>query len=360
MNLPNMERIPSSPPQIATLPEGTTRPLWSVMIPVYNCSRFIPDAVLSVLSQDLGEDQMQIEVVDDGSTDADVEALVMSLGKGRVKYYRQPQNVGSLRNFETCINRANGHLVHLLHGDDRVKDGFYKKFTSLFEEYPEAGAAFCSYTAIDEFGIKINNAKLSQKNRGLIHNAHLKIAAGLQIQYVTTVVKRGVYEKVGSFYGVIAGEDWEMWTRIAKVFPVAFIPEILAEYRRYEGTISFPFIEKGHYAKCLAETALLIERNLPENEKKVMKPTKLKRAISCINIASYIWKDSKDLKVIFELILLALKLNTTSLLVYKKIFKLKAMILKDLIFSFNSSFQPKPAQKIHVDHVFKGDLVRKN
>ena len=61
-------------------------------------------------------------VLCDGSTDLDVEALVMSLGKGRVKYYRQPQNVGSLRNFETCINRANGHLVHLLHGDDRVKD----------------------------------------------------------------------------------------------------------------------------------------------------------------------------------------------------------------------------------------------
>jgi glycosyltransferase involved in cell wall biosynthesis len=64
---------------------------------------------------------MQIEVVDDGSTDADKEALVKQTGKGRVEYYRQPENVGSLRNFETRLNRATGHYIHILHGDDKSK-----------------------------------------------------------------------------------------------------------------------------------------------------------------------------------------------------------------------------------------------
>lgn len=331
-----MERIPSSPPKILALPEGTIRPLWSVMIPVYNCSRFIPDALGSVLSQDLGEDIMQIEVVDDGSTDADVEALVMSMGKGRVKYYRQPQNVGSLRNFETCINRANGHLVHLLHGDDRVKEGFYKKFTSVFEEYPEAGAAFCSYSSIDEFGYPINDAIRVQEIEGLIEDVHLKMASGLPVQFVTIVVKRNVYERLGSFYGVIAGEDWEMWTRVAEIFPIVYVPTILADYRRYLGTISWPHIEKGVNAKQLAATTLFIESKLDPKNRYVMRKTRKRRAISCLNIASFIWDESQDLKLIKELSILALTLERNSLEVYIKLFKLYFKVFRK---SFKNPFE---------------------
>src|SRR3712207_3896442 len=105
-----MERIPSSPPQILPVSIADT-PLWSVMIPVYNCSAFLEECLKSVLVQQLPENDMQIEVIDDASTDADVEALVKQIGKGRVKYFRQKENLGSLRNFETCINRAAGELV---------------------------------------------------------------------------------------------------------------------------------------------------------------------------------------------------------------------------------------------------------
>jgi glycosyltransferase involved in cell wall biosynthesis len=304
------------------------------MIPVYNCTRFIPDALRSVLSQDLGEDQMQIEVVDDGSTDADVEALVMSLGEGRVKYYKQPQNVGSLRNFETCINRANGHLVHILHGDDRVKDGFYKKFTTLFEEFPQIGAAFCTYSLIDEQGIKIKDYDLVQTTKGLINNAYLKMAAGLYVQFVTMVVKREVYEQLGSFYGVVAGEDWEMWTRVAKDYPIAYLPENLSDYRKYIGTISWPFVEKGSNAKELAKTALLIESKLPHNQKWIMKKTRHDRAISCVRAAKIIWSQSKNLELINELNRLSLVMDSSSPKLIFRILKLYFTIF--LSYSVNS------------------------
>src|SRR3954468_10245800 len=92
----------AQPPVIAPV-SGSNRPRWSVMIPVYNCATYLPRTLQSVLQQDLGEENMQIEVVDDASTDADVKALVAQLGHGRVTYFRQPQNVGSLKNFETCL-----------------------------------------------------------------------------------------------------------------------------------------------------------------------------------------------------------------------------------------------------------------
>ena len=88
------DRIPQVPPVIAALSNHDNRPLWSVMIPTYNCIQFVRFAMESVLAQDQGADIMQIEVVDDCSTDGDVAALVKEVGKGRILYYRQTENRG--------------------------------------------------------------------------------------------------------------------------------------------------------------------------------------------------------------------------------------------------------------------------
>src|SRR5579859_5778844 len=146
----SMERIPLVPPAIAPVKAGIARPLFSVMIPTYNCTHYLREALSSVLAQDPGPDKMQIIVVDDCSTDADVCAVVQELGKGRVGYFRQERNVGSLRNFETCLNLSTGEWIHLLHGDDLVKPGFYDEIESLFRQFPEAGAAFTGYLHVNE------------------------------------------------------------------------------------------------------------------------------------------------------------------------------------------------------------------
>src|SRR3954465_5734907 len=107
-----INRIPEVPPIIDPLPFEVTRPKWSVMIPTYNCIHYIKETIESVLSQDRGPAEMQIEGIDDFSTDGDMEALVREVGKGRVTYFRQKENRGSLRNFETCLQRAKGHWIH--------------------------------------------------------------------------------------------------------------------------------------------------------------------------------------------------------------------------------------------------------
>ena len=52
------------------------RPIWSVMIPTYNCANYLRETLASVLAQDPGADVMQIEVVDDHSTKDDPKAVV--------------------------------------------------------------------------------------------------------------------------------------------------------------------------------------------------------------------------------------------------------------------------------------------
>ncbi len=73
-------------PHRATIPpvEGEYRPLWSVMIPTYHCADYLRQTLESVLAQDPGPDMMQVEVVDDHSTEDDPEAVVREVRACRV------------------------------------------------------------------------------------------------------------------------------------------------------------------------------------------------------------------------------------------------------------------------------------
>ncbi|HEX8429578.1 glycosyltransferase family 2 protein [Hymenobacter sp.] len=268
MKNPDPERFPQTPPRILPLPDSINRPQWSVMIPVYNCAGFLPETLKNVLVQAPGPEQMQIEVVDDASTDADVQALVETLGQGRISYYRQPRNVGSIRNFETCLNRSRGHLVHLLHGDDRVMPGFYHKMGELLAIYPEAGAAASHHTYIDEASRIIGTPSHLAETDGLLDDWLMRLAKNQQLQYVCTVVRRSVYEELGSFYGNSYGEDWEMWVRIAKHYPFVYTLDALAEYRVHPDAISWDKLMSGESITDMKQIIERIQEHVPAEHRK--------------------------------------------------------------------------------------------
>lgn len=226
---------------------------------------------MSILSQDPGPDKMQIEVIDDHSTDADVEALVLEIGKGRVGFFRQEKNVGSLRNFETCLNRSTGQLIHLLHGDDKVREGFYEEVEMLFQQFPEAGAAFTGYFHIGEKGEILYPHKALTNKIGTIDNWLYIIAQSQQIQPPAIVVKRKVYEQLGGFFGIHYGEDWEMWVRISTKFPVVHSPRRLAEYRIHASNITSNYFLSGQNMQDISQAIDTIQGYLPEDKKKELK-----------------------------------------------------------------------------------------
>jgi glycosyltransferase involved in cell wall biosynthesis len=286
------ERILKSPPAIQPVPPGTARPLWSVMIPVYNGSRFLPATLKSVLDQDPGPAIMQIEVVDDCSTDVNVEQLVRQLAGNRVQYYRQPRNIGSLRNFLTCLDRSKGRLIHLLHGDDLVRRGFYERIGSFFARYTSIGAAFCRYAYIDEHGTYINSQPIEMEREGILDNWVERLCERQRIQYAAIVVKREVYETLGGFYGAEYGEDWEMWVRIAAQYDIGYIPETLAEYRRHLSSISGNAFLNGTNMTQLLWVMDHIRRYLPPAKRaRVMEKSRRFYANYALNVANTLWKE---------------------------------------------------------------------
>lgn len=223
------------------------RPMWSVMIPTYNCARFLRTTLLSVIDQDPGRQSMQIEVVDDCSQQDDPRAVVTELGSDRVQFFAQPRNVGHTRNFNTCLARSSGHLIHLLHGDDMVLPGFYERMHEIFAANPDMVAAFCRHKVIDETGQVLNVARQESPEVGVIPGWFERIAVGQRLQPPAMVVRRSAYEEIGGFDQRIAayGEDWEMWTRLAAHGPVGYVPSPLACYRVHTNSISSRTLRTG-------------------------------------------------------------------------------------------------------------------
>lgn len=251
--------------KIEPIPEREPRPLWSVMIPTYNCDRYLRETLASLLAQDPGSEIMQIEVVDDCSSQDNPEAVVKELGKGRVSFYRQPENLGYIRNFETCLQRSRGHFIHLLHGDDCVRNGFYFKLQKAFQEHPEIGAAYCRHIVMDEEGHWLRISELEQRESGILSNALERFVVRHPIQTPSIVVRRTVYEKLGGFDRRISccGEDWEMWVRIAARYPVWYEAEPLAIYRTGVSSLSGRAVRTGRDLQDMRKAYEMILPYLP-------------------------------------------------------------------------------------------------
>jgi glycosyltransferase involved in cell wall biosynthesis len=243
------------------------------MIPAYNCARYLRETLESVLNQDPGSTVMQIEVVDDCSDD-EPEKVVEELGAGRVSFFRQPRNLGHSGNFRTCLMHSRGHLVHLLHGDDKVLPGFYQTVIKLMQHHPDAGAVFTRNMVIDEQGNKVSDGKIIQEQPGIIQDFLPQSLRKQLIQTPSIVVRRSVYETIGMFHPRLSWtEDWEMWTRIGAHYPVLHSPEVLAAYRVHTASNTGRYMRTAENLKDLERIREIFSGYLPAPEQRAYKST---------------------------------------------------------------------------------------
>jgi glycosyltransferase involved in cell wall biosynthesis len=230
-----------NPPPISRLKdEDSPRPFWSVMIPTYNArTGYLEEVLRSVLQQDLGPDEMQIEVVDDCSNDNTAFEVAHRIGGGRVTFHRGSENKGLANNWNRCIERARGHWVHILHQDDFVLPGFYNRLLKGAQQ-SDAGALFCRYAVANSKGHWLHISELHLESAGLLQDWHASITIQQFIQSPAIAVRRMAYEKVGGFLPHLHYvPDWEMWQRIASQFSFWFEPSILACYRGHRDSATW-------------------------------------------------------------------------------------------------------------------------
>src|SRR5712691_5119781 len=113
-----------------------SKPYVSVLIDTYNHERFIEQAITSVLEQDLSMSDVEIVVVDDGSTDRTPE--IVRKFEPRLRLVRKP-NGGQASAFNTGIPECHGEIIAFLDGDDWWAPEKLRRVVETMEGEPEVG-----------------------------------------------------------------------------------------------------------------------------------------------------------------------------------------------------------------------------
>jgi glycosyltransferase involved in cell wall biosynthesis len=239
------------------------------MIPTYNPrADYLEETLRSVLQQDPGPEQMQIEVVDDCSKDDAASEITRRVGAGRVAFHGESENRGLVYTWNRCIERARGHWVHILHHDDIVLPGFYDRLYHGITSNPDVGMAFCRSVIIDANGHWKTLGPLESATAGVLENWLERVTTGYHVECPAVVVKRATYERLGGFTPeLVCFLDLEMWVRIAAHGPVYYEPQILAGFRRHGDNVSVLQERTGANMQDMAQAIRIWKEHLPANSR---------------------------------------------------------------------------------------------
>jgi glycosyltransferase involved in cell wall biosynthesis len=206
----------------------------SVLIPVYNGERHLAECLDSVLAQDFGD--LEILLSDDGSTDASGRIIESYAARdSRLRWWRNPHNVGLTANSNVCLRAARGEYVKFVHQDDvLLSTSAVGKLAAALAENPGASLAGCRQhlTGTDSRptifsdhpgcfdGRKMIVASLEQ-NTNLMGQPTLTLFRREQAQ-------RGFDERFTGFM------DFEMWCHLLEQGDFAYVAEALATWRVHE------------------------------------------------------------------------------------------------------------------------------
>ncbi len=197
----------------------------SVIIPTYNCGKYLRDAMDSVLNQTYQE--MEILVVDDGSTD-DTQSIIRQ-HYPTVRYFYQ-DNGGAAKARNRGLREARGELIAFLDADDVWLPTKLEKQVIYFAGHPDVGLLSTNQTYRDTTGRMHHDP--GKRERLFIGDCVRNIFLYSGVATPTVMLRREVIQRVGHFEEcLVAAEDDNLWMRIAFSYKIALIDEPLTLVR---------------------------------------------------------------------------------------------------------------------------------
>jgi len=212
-------------------------PLVSICIPTYNRADMIGMAVESALNQSYRN--IEVIVVDNASSDS-TDDVISCYKDERLRYEKNPENLGLFGNFNRCIELARGRYIHILHSDDYIDPEFTRTCIQFLESHQNVAMTFSSIIILCKDVQK--RIELSEEN--IIFPAPEGFNEILTrrnfINCPTVMMRREVYDNVGRYsceYPYAA--DLLMWLKISKRYDIAYIHDAALYYRQGEHSESF-------------------------------------------------------------------------------------------------------------------------
>ncbi len=212
-------------------------PRLSVVIPSYNTSRFVVDAVQSILTQSMPD--VEVIVVDDGSSDDSV-LRVSSIDDTRLTIVAQTnQGLAGARN--TGVALARSRFVGLCDSDDVWYPRKAELHLELMERRPDVGLSYSYSEYLSEAGERTGRFLITKCTRPSARDMVVRNHVG---NGSTPVLRRKALLLAGPFdQSLVLYEDHEMWIRLLATTPfkAELIPEVLTGYRVRRGSLSVSF-----------------------------------------------------------------------------------------------------------------------
>lgn len=208
-------------------------PLFSVVIPAYNCAGYIGQSISSAIKQTLGRSAVEVLVLDDGSTD-DTRARVARFGNA-VRFI-QLQHGGVSRARNAGIEAARGRYVAFLDADDYWFPQRLERAASFLQD--RRAECFLNTEFYVETGGKRSNIPY-YRSRNL--NCLFDLEAPAQLEFALednfincmVIAPRRMLLDAGGFNPQLRyGEDWDLWLRLLEAgAPVRLVSQPCAVYR---------------------------------------------------------------------------------------------------------------------------------
>lgn len=126
-------------------------PLISIGMPVYNGSRYLVEALESLLAQTCGD--FELIISDNASTDSTAEICQdYAANDARIRYFRQPQNLGAIGNFNWTFTQASGRFFKWAACDDLCAATFLERCVDELQRRPDCVWCHCDSDMIDQDG----------------------------------------------------------------------------------------------------------------------------------------------------------------------------------------------------------------
>jgi glycosyltransferase involved in cell wall biosynthesis len=241
--------------------------LVSILIPVWNRERLIRDCVESALAQTWPE--IEVVVCDNASTDGTWQVLEdMAARDPRLRIFRNPENLGPVRNWMRCIEEARGRYGKILWSDDLLEPQCVARMAECLESRPDVGFVFCKTRVMDEQKQRdyllydLNDppvfASSDYVRRILRFEWKLPVSPGCMMLRMDDLRANTLLEVPNSlnsdFSMHAVGPDLLIFLLTAARYPqVAYLNEPLAVFRAHDGSISCN--EPGTRLQCFYRMA---------------------------------------------------------------------------------------------------------
>ena len=225
----------------------------AVVITTFNDTEFLSEAIQSVLDQERAVDE--IVVVDDGS-EQDPSVITSTFPK--VTLVRKMNGgLSSARNFG--LQKCHSRYITFLDADDKLAPHAISSGLSCLALHPGAAMVYGGHRRIGLDGERLGKDHYRAAGEDVFADLLVTNFIGM---HATVLYRRSVLSELGGFDEQLSRcEDYDLYIRLAKRYPVASHPEIIAEYRRHGSNMS------NNSAEMLQGTLAVHERHALQPQK---------------------------------------------------------------------------------------------